>query len=533
MLSVVVMVWYAVLRRELGAGALGGELFAVTSFLAGCLALISGPLLTADVVASERREGTLGLLFLTDLRGWEVALGKLAASSVGAVFYLASMVPMLAVSMLLGGVSAGEYLRMVAWLASALGCSLALGLLASTMTTSARRAGGLAVLLLLLAGGGVPLLGGIWYWWMDRNGAGGSEAAAIFDKVAGWASVVPAYFHAFDSGYARSAMYYQRGMAFTVGLGVASMAWASWRLARLAKDEGARGDEGRVGGWRGWLGGNGDAMEARREARRRRRARLLELGPMQWLAGRRGWRDGWVWGVMALAVGVDGIVVWVEGLSPELVIWLWVITSMVLHVVLKAWMATEAPRQFHEDRRSGAMELLVTTPLRAEEMVTGRLRALARLFGGPVGVMLLADVGFVVWGLGGGPGTAGLAGAPVGELVAFWGARMAFLATDGLAFVWMGMWLGARTTGRRTTLPLLGLVMGVPWACLMLYLLVLVAGADAMFRSLGPVGNIVFAMVGGSANSLVWAWVGWSGLRGPFLREWLVLRPGEGRARVR
>lgn len=150
-------------------------------------------------------------------------------------------------------------------------------------------------MLLLLAGGGVPLLGGIWYWWMDRNGAVGSEAEGIFHKVAGWASVVPAYFHAFDSGYARSAMYYQRGMAFKVGRGVASMAWASWRLARLAKDEGTRGED-RARGWRGRLGGNGEAMEARREARRRRRARLLELGPMQWLAGRRGWRDGWAWG---------------------------------------------------------------------------------------------------------------------------------------------------------------------------------------------------------------------------------------------
>ncbi len=36
---------------------------------------------TADCLSQEKRDGTLGLLFLTDLKGLDVVLGKLAATS--------------------------------------------------------------------------------------------------------------------------------------------------------------------------------------------------------------------------------------------------------------------------------------------------------------------------------------------------------------------------------------------------------------------------------------------------------------------
>src|SRR6267154_1263965 len=43
--------------------------------------LVSGRLFTADCLSAEKREGTLGLLFLTDLKGYDVVVGKLAATS--------------------------------------------------------------------------------------------------------------------------------------------------------------------------------------------------------------------------------------------------------------------------------------------------------------------------------------------------------------------------------------------------------------------------------------------------------------------
>ena len=48
---------------------------------------------TMDCISEEKREGTLGLLFLTDLKGYDVALGKLCANSVRSFYALLATVP--------------------------------------------------------------------------------------------------------------------------------------------------------------------------------------------------------------------------------------------------------------------------------------------------------------------------------------------------------------------------------------------------------------------------------------------------------
>ena len=72
--SVLAMAWWVLLRRSLGLGSLGGELFAMTSFLAGCVALLSGPLLTADVVSMDwleiGRDGHRRARFARDGTTW-------------------------------------------------------------------------------------------------------------------------------------------------------------------------------------------------------------------------------------------------------------------------------------------------------------------------------------------------------------------------------------------------------------------------------------------------------------------------------
>ena len=55
-------------QRHLSAPYVGQQLFMAVSILAFGFALLAGIFLTADCLCSERRDGTLGLLFLTDLR---------------------------------------------------------------------------------------------------------------------------------------------------------------------------------------------------------------------------------------------------------------------------------------------------------------------------------------------------------------------------------------------------------------------------------------------------------------------------------
>src|SRR5688572_11562169 len=57
-------------------------IFYTISGLTFAYSLLAGAGATADCLSEEKREGTLGLLFLTDLKGYDVVLGKLTATSV-------------------------------------------------------------------------------------------------------------------------------------------------------------------------------------------------------------------------------------------------------------------------------------------------------------------------------------------------------------------------------------------------------------------------------------------------------------------
>src|SRR5882724_6366533 len=58
----------------------GLAVFETLAALAFLFCVLEGVWKTADCVSAERREGTLGLLFLTDLKGYDVVLGKLSAA---------------------------------------------------------------------------------------------------------------------------------------------------------------------------------------------------------------------------------------------------------------------------------------------------------------------------------------------------------------------------------------------------------------------------------------------------------------------
>jgi len=61
--------------------------------------------------------------------------------------------------------------------------------------------------------------------------------------------------------------------------------------------------------------------------------------------------------------------------------------AFALHVMAKGWLALEASRRFCEDRQSGAMELLLVTPVRVEEVINGEVAAIKRAFAWPLVMM--------------------------------------------------------------------------------------------------------------------------------------------------
>ena len=157
------------LRMAFGLGAVGAFAFAlvlpdiqprergqvVLICLAVCgfaLSLFSGPYLTADSVSSEKREGTLGLLFLTPLNGGQIIAGKMLTHALQVSYALLGVFPLFFLPLMLGGVLWTEAARVALVLVLTLLLSLACGIFCSTFSTEARNAVlGSVVIVLLLA----------------------------------------------------------------------------------------------------------------------------------------------------------------------------------------------------------------------------------------------------------------------------------------------------------------------------------------------------------------------------------------------
>jgi hypothetical protein len=115
--------------------------------------------------------------------------------------------------------------------------------------------------------------------------------------------------------------------------------------------------------------------------------RWLVINPFAWLAARNRWAASLAW----MVIGVI-LVIWLAGWAnwparwPSLANFF---TTAVLLNLSVSWLALyAAAKQIGEDRRSGALELLLTSPLSESDMVRGQLEAL-RLQFKPVSIALL------------------------------------------------------------------------------------------------------------------------------------------------
>ena len=125
----------------------GGQLFVVVSTVVFLYATVAGTLVTCDCLSEEKREGTLGLLFLTDLKGHDVVLGKLVATSINAFYGMLAVLPMLAIPFIVGGVTRAEMLRVVLVSINLLFFFLSIGLFVSAVCRKDNWALGLSIMI--------------------------------------------------------------------------------------------------------------------------------------------------------------------------------------------------------------------------------------------------------------------------------------------------------------------------------------------------------------------------------------------------
>ncbi len=513
LLAVVVgsFAWAIVMRQS--PRETGLALFVTFSVVAYVYALIAGALWTADCVSEEKREGTLGLLFLTDLKSYDIVLGKLAASSVTAVYGLLAIFPVMAIPLLLGGVTLAEFWRVVLVCLNNLFISLAIGLLCSAMCKDERKSIGLSLLIVALLTAGWPAL----IAWIANQMPSDHPLILLFKDdpfplmlfCPGVTCVL-----AFDETYNQMLRgvkfnWFYPTLAGTHAIGWLALLLTTFILPRVWQDKSASAKNlRRREQWQLLTAGPSDTRELFRR-------RLLEINPFYWLASRERFKVALVW----LWLGA-GAVLWVVGLARAKRDWLdpgtYLMTALALHSFFKCWIAMEASRRLGLDRRSGALELLLCTPLSVKEILRGQWLALLRQFGAAAALVCVMDILFLALGL-----KHSYSANDRHEWIAMWLAGLGMFVLDLAALALLAMWMSLKNR-KPTQAGLIAIVRVclIPWALFGMFGAV-VAILDEVFRIKLPshwdgmffLG--VWFVIGG-VNSLLLALISLRNLRAQF-----------------
>jgi hypothetical protein len=386
-------------------------------------------------------------------------------------------------------VTGAEFWRVVLVSVDNLFFSLAVGMFCSAVSKDERKAILLAFLIVLFFTLGLPLLGALVE--AQRNWHG-NPPAILFIFSPGFACV-----SAFDENY-RAMQASKFDHFYESVLCVHLMTWAlllaAWSIVPRTWQDRAE-SPGRTRLRERWLRWAHGSALTRQEMRRR----LLQLNPFYWLAGRDRMKAILVW----VFLGV-GALLWSWGLWRYPSDWrdnaAYVWTALIAHTVLKLWVATEACRRFGADRKSGAFELLLSTPLTVGEILGGQLLALVKQFAAPAAVVLLADFIFL------------MAGRNETDWTVIWTAGMIVFVADLITLSWVGMWTGLSSGATaRATGAVVARVLVLPW---------MVFGLFMTAAALAPSSGQRLPNYVSSEQFVVICWIGISLLNDFLLAFW-------------
>jgi hypothetical protein len=404
-----------------GSAAEAGR-FAFRGLLVVSLLVCSlGCLVTADAISWERREKTLGLLFLTRIGCADILLGKLASAALVVLGALVAFLPVLMIPVLAGGVTGGEAFRIGLVLVDTLLLSLAAGLVASARRVewfkSAQVAVGLMAALIFVP----PVMERLFF---PKNTVGllsplwGVSAASDGAKLPFWISLAAV-----------------QGLAWV-------LFWQAWMRLRVAvRDDAVENPIPR----------KPPRVLAEENAPVRRPLLHVGVQPIGWLMHRQRGISRILWAGAACSVVLSGsryfpMAVGGTGWMVWSILWPLSFAGTVVSGGLFAWATS---RFLFEARRSGEFELLITTPVGAKTIVWEQWLFLRRALRGPLILMLAPMVlqVFPLWfGFGFRMSFGGL------TLVTALLSTLFMIVSTVLGLValcWAGMWFGlkARTQG--------------------------------------------------------------------------------------
>jgi ABC-type transport system involved in multi-copper enzyme maturation permease subunit len=344
---------------------------------------ICAPLLTADCLSHERREDTLGLLFLTPLKAWEVVAAKGAAQGLRAATLVLAVVPALAVPILLGGVSWRHVAISAVILALSLGLALSAGLVASSLCRARNRA---LILAALLAGAALAaailLTGALLCFAADALRYSGVELNLEAFREVGWMTLQNEH-----ECWKDVSRVLPPGAWWMIGSVIAGVCALLVGLVIVLSAIRLRSSlrEKPASKFRLWLEALFFTPAYAVGFYYRWLKRGLQKNPIGWLEKRRwsGRLATWVWASIA-SVFLIGALSHADVVSDKD----GVAVIKFIFWVIAVNMALMAAGSFARERATGVMELLLISPLREWQIIFGRLRGIWSQF--LPGVALLA-----------------------------------------------------------------------------------------------------------------------------------------------
>lgn len=349
----------------------GGYLYGRLHLMAYFALWLLVPLGAADCISRERREGTLGLLFLTPLQPPHIVIAKGFVHGLRAATLAVALVPVLTIPFLLGGVvwqqaalSTVIYFDAICW-------CLAAALVASSLARNNNRAMAFTMLFACLGFIGFPWIVGMLMGINSPMTWNQGYTQSTYDFFVGfWVVAMPAG----DFSYVLRMFKLTQivtaiSIASMVSISVLVFAvlFAARRIRRAWRDQPPSASVEKME--RAFLRpviGKGFLH--------RWMQRKLERNPIGWLEQRQwsGRMVTWVW--LAIIITLYSIVMtdsryanfFLRGSGIQMVVcWLLMLS-----------MAVTAAGSFRRERETGVLELLLVSPLTARQIINGRLRGL-------------------------------------------------------------------------------------------------------------------------------------------------------------
>ncbi len=368
---------FVVVNLDGNIGGKGGVMFGVLQPTLFSLTWLLVPIMTCDCISRERREGTLGLLFLTPLRPVDVGIAKALSGILRAFTLILAMLPVIAIPLLLGGVSGPDLLRAALMDIMALIGAIAAGLLASSRCREFSRA---ALLSLLFAALALLILGNIQIAYFLHQWFAGNLGPLPNEPLPGWVYFVmvtlgPWVICSNVDEVWREAPMVTNPLVLWICVGqvisallllLGTLALLNRNLRRLSVETGLT--QRQV--W--WRTTFCTPRLFKRTFKRVNRG-LLNRNPIGWLQRRTWTARVATWGWLGAVVVVEAFLVTFNS-NVGAASWNDLMEAQpYIAAFLGVGIAFSAADSFRKERETGALELLLVTPLTVRQVIAGRL----------------------------------------------------------------------------------------------------------------------------------------------------------------